>query len=365
MNRTDIARHRLHRQHLLHPIAATPQEIVSWFGAVQSQEYPGGKWALAQRIRGVTDATIEQAFTNGEILRTHVLRPTWHFVAPADIRWMLKLTAPRVNSAVISYYRANELDDALFARCNTLMGEALAGGKHLTKVALRQVLGNAGIVADMTRLAFILLRAELDGVVVSGARQGNQQTYALLEERVPPAPELSREEALAALTLRYFTSHGPATLKDYRWWSGLTMGEVREGMELVKSELSEAIVEGQSYWFREAVIPARNDSPTVYLLPCYDEYLVGYASADRHIVREAGYTEPLAGWGDWGNIINFHTIALNEKVIGSWKPTTKKQTLTITPTFFREILEREMTVYHAAVRRYGEYLGVEVQGIEN
>lgn len=228
MNLSDIVWHRLYQQQLSHPTFTTPQEVVSWLGAVQSQDYGGGKWAVAQRTRWLTSTAVDEAFARGEILRTHVLRPTWHFVTPQDLRWMLTLTAPRINRAMGHYYRQNELDDALFARCNALFAEALVG-KQLTKAELGQILATAGIVADMGRLGLILLRAELDKVVVSGAWQGKQQTFALFDERVPLTPERNRDESLADLTLRYFTSHGPATLKDYSLVVGVDDGGCQKG----------------------------------------------------------------------------------------------------------------------------------------
>lgn len=349
MNLNDIAVHRLYHQRLSHPSVATPQEMVAWFGAVQSQDYAGGKWAVAQRMIGATDDTIEAAFNRGEILRTHLLRPTWHFVTPADIRWMLRLTAPHVNRAVASYYRQNELDDSYFARCNRLFEKALAGGNHLTKTALGQLLADAGIVADKGRLGFILMRAELDGVLCSGARQGKNQTFALLEEWVAPAPELSREESLAALALRYFTSHGPATLKDYRWWSGLPMGDAKAGIAMVKGELAEITIGEQHYWFREATIPPGEPTPTIYLLPNYDEYLVAYTD------RTASYNPESRPSGDTlENVIFAHTIVLDGQVVGTWKTNAPKQTLT--PTFFRTLSALEMEAYESAVEKYRNYL---------
>lgn len=354
MTLSDIVSHRLYQQYLSRPTFTSPQEVVSWMGAVQAQDYGGGKWAVAQRTRWLTSTAVDEAFAKGELLRTHVLRPTWHFVTPQDLRWMLALTAPRINRAMGHYYRQNELDDVLFARCNALFAKALVG-KQLTKAELGQVLATAGIVADMGRLGLILLRAELDQVVVSGAWQGKQQTFALFEERVPAAPERKRDESLADLALRYFTSHGPATLKDFSWWSGLTMGDARNGVELVKAQLTEAVIEEQSYWFREATISPPSATPMVHLLPNYDEYLVAY------VERTAPYPQELQAHPNAPeNVLFVHTILINGQVVGTWKATIKKQAVMIQPTFLRDLSDKEMEAYHAAVGRYGAYLGVEV-----
>ncbi len=198
-----IAGRRLANQRLSSAGLESPEDVVSWLGAVQAQDYYGAKWALALRMREGADDVIEDAFTSGAILRTHVLRPTWHFVAPADIRWMLALTAPRVNATIGSYYRKLELDAAVFRQSNTALARALRGGRQLTRDALRQAVRRAGVAADDgMRFGFILLRAELDAVICSGPRAGKQFTYALLDERVAAAKAITRDEALARLTQR-------------------------------------------------------------------------------------------------------------------------------------------------------------------
>src|SRR5438046_754748 len=204
----DIAHQRLHNQHITRRTLETPQALVEWLGAVQAQDYAAAKWALGLRLQGVMDEDIEQAFTNGAILRTHVMRPTWHFVSPADIRWLLALTAPRVHAANAHYNRKLELDDAVFKCTHTVLANALQGGKQLTRDELASALQQAGIAMEgEQRVTYIIMRAELDGIICSGARRGKQFTYALLAERAPQARSLDRDEALAELTMRYFTSH--------------------------------------------------------------------------------------------------------------------------------------------------------------
>src|SRR5213078_2598445 len=240
------------------------------------------KWALGLRLQGVTDDDIEQAFTAGAILRTHVMRPTWHFVSPADVRWLLALTAPRVHAASAYYNRKLELDDAVFRYTNAVLANALQGEKQLTRDELASALQQAGIVTEgEQRVTHIMMRAELDGIICSGARRGKQFTYALLAERAPQARTLARDEALAELTMRYFTSHGPATVQDFVWWSGLTVADARAGIESLKSQLVQEVIDGQIYWFSASTPPAKVSSST-YLLPYFDEYTVGYT--DRSAV---------------------------------------------------------------------------------
>ncbi|HEU4794889.1 MAG TPA: winged helix DNA-binding domain-containing protein, partial [Pyrinomonadaceae bacterium] len=195
-----IVSERLHNQKLSSSTFQRPVEVVRWMGAVQAQDFHGAKWALALRMRATTDQAIQDAYNNGEILRTHLLRPTWHFVAPEDIRWLLELTGPRVNLKCGSGYRMFELDAAVFKKSHRAITNALKGGKQLTRSDLKAVLNRAGVAADNgIRLGHILIRAELDRVICSGPRKGNQFTYALFEERVPPGKSFTRDEALAEL----------------------------------------------------------------------------------------------------------------------------------------------------------------------
>ena len=210
MTRPDIARRRLINQGLVKPTLKTASEVVARLGAVQAQDYGGSKWGITQRTDRLTDAQIEKEIDDGKIIRTHVLRPTWHFVAAADIGWMLTLSAPRVHAANAYWYRWLEVDDAVARRSRTVLTKALRDGKHLTRSELGQALTKARIqVTSPVRLACIVMRAELDGVICSGARRGKQFTYALLEERVARSTALEREAALFELARRYFTTRGP------------------------------------------------------------------------------------------------------------------------------------------------------------
>jgi len=228
----DITRTRLRNQRLSGGRFQTPQDVVRWLGAVQAQDYGGAKWALGLRMQRARDADIEAAFSDGRILRTHVMRPTWHFVAPEDIRWMLALTAPRVSAAMAPYNRRLELDATVFRRSQRAMVRALRGGRQLTRQELKVVLVQAGVHADgVQRLAHIVMQAELDAVICSGPRRGKQFTYALLDERVPMVRVRSRDDSLTELARRYFTSHGPAQLHDFAWWSGLSIADARAGLD--------------------------------------------------------------------------------------------------------------------------------------
>src|SRR5687768_6475670 len=248
----DLALRRLANQRLVSQRFASPAEVVRQLGAVQSQDYAGGKWGVAQRTGGASDAEVERALSDGAIVRTHVLRPTWHFVAAEDIRWMLALTAPRVRATMLTYDRHLGLDDAVFARSAAVITRELAGGRHRTRAQLGEALNREKIDSGVgQRMAHLMMRAELDGLVCSGVRDGMQSTYALLEERVPPVPPMHRDEAMHELAMRYFRTRGPATVHDFSWWSGLKMGDARRAIELAGASLAHELLDGRTFWFTE------------------------------------------------------------------------------------------------------------------
>ncbi len=347
----EIARQRLSNHHIAGTRFSTPAEVVQWLCAVQAQDYTAAKWAIGQRTRAVTDAGVEQAFAVGAILRTHVLRPTWHFVTAADIRWMLELTAPRVRAATEPYNRRHELDAALFKRSNAVLAKALRGGKQLTRVELASILSQAGIATDdLLRLMLIMMRAELDGIVCSGAPRGKQQTYALLDERAPKHRALARDEALAELARRYFAGHGPATLQDYAWWSGLTIADARSGLAMVQSAFAHEEVNGKTYWLYPSRT-AKDKTLAAYLLPNFDEYMVGYTH------RGASYDQAHDDKLDArGSILATHTIVIDGEIVGAWKRTFRKNALVFTTKPFRKLTSAETRATSAAATRYGKFL---------
>ncbi len=350
MTLTDIAQQRLATQRLTQQPFATPEEVVSWLGCVQSQEYAGAKWSLGMRMQNATEAAIDEAFNEGRILRTHIMRPTWHFVTPDDIRWILELTAPRVNALNASYYRQQELDEALFVRSNDIIVKALEGGKQLTRAELGVVLAQSGIVTDAMRLGFIMHRAELDAIVCSGGRRGKQFTYALLNERAPHAKSLPRDEALAELTRRYYTGHGPATVHDFVWWSGLTIADAKAGIQMVGSQLAHEVIDGKTYWFSASITPSAEPSEKAFLLPTFDEFLVGFDAFDKARTGGRGFSDSAS--------YSMSPLVFAGKVIGSWKRTFKKKSVVIELQPFEPLTAAEMDTFTIATQRYGEFHGM-------
>jgi hypothetical protein len=355
MKNFDIALQRLKNQRLSSPDFKRAAEVVHWLGAVQAQDYYGAKWALALRMHAATDEAIERAFAAGEILRTHVMRPTWHFVTPVDIRWLLNLTAPRVNAASSYSYRKLELDEAVFKRTNKAIAKALQGGRQSTREALRAVVRRTGVSTDdLQRFNNILFRAELDAVICSGARQGKQFTYALFDERVPETKPRSRDESLADLTRRYFTSHGPAALPDFVWWSGLTVKDAKSGIDMIQGDLSKEVIDGKSYWSSASALLVKRPSRVAHLLPSFDEYLVSYKDRSAAVAANTS-KEPSRG----NNMIG-QAIVIDGRVAGSWKRSLKEESVLITLNYFAPVSKAEKQLVANAADRYGTFLGLTV-----
>ncbi len=350
----DIPHLRLRNQGISSAQFDRPEAVVQWLGAVQAQDYPAAKWALALRMQDATQAALDQAFDEGALLRIHLMRPTWHFVTPADIRWMLALTAPRVKASLRTTYRSLELDEALIARSQAALAAALQGDRQLTRVELADVLQRAGIDTTGLRLNHLMMRAELDGVVCSGRQRGKQHTYALLEERAPRARGLDHEAALAELTRRYFTSHGPATLKDYTWWSGLTSTDARAGLSMLASQLEQETFAGQTYWLANASPPVREQA--LYLLPNYDEYVVGYT--DRKAIFDPGFTEHLDARA---NPLFQYNLVIDGQIAGTWKRTLKKNTVFVAANPFKPLSASQENALLEAEQRYATYLGLKLE----
>jgi hypothetical protein len=353
----DIPRLRLANQHLVSPTATDPVEVVRRLGAVQSQDYAGGKWGVGMRTNGLTDADVERALTDGSIVRTHVLRPTWHFLAAADARWILALTAPRVQMANANPYRNTELTPALLRKSEKVITKALSGGKHLTRSELGEILSRAGIdVSNLLRLSYVMMNAELNALIASGPRRGKQFTYALLDERVPETKPLERDEALAELARRYFATRGPATVHDFAWWSGLTIADSREAIALLESALVSEQVGEKTYWLAYDSGPPAAGKNLVHLLPNYDEYFIGFRdrSAMADVVKEFSL---LPGDPRFAS----HILVHDGQFIGGWKRAIKPKAVSVDVLLLSKLTVAARKALLATAKQYGAYLGLPVE----
>jgi hypothetical protein len=354
MDLLEIRQHRLFNQRISHPFDGKPEEVVRWLGAVQAQDYAGAKWSLGLRLQGASDLDVGTAFNEGSILRTHMLRPTWHFVHPEDIRWMLSLTGPRVHAVNGHRYRALELDSGNFKRSQEILIRSLKGGKHLTRKELGEAFQVGGIPSpEGQRLAYLLMHAELEGLVCSGPRRGKQFTYALLDERVPPGKSFSREEALVKLAERYFASRGPARVHDFAKWSGLTVADARLGLEGVKDRLQMDCLEDQEYWFPPALPQKLAEKPAAHLLSIYDEYVSGYKGWELFADEKDG--KELAGLGNGLNYI----IVIDGQVIGWWRREIGKDLVKLETYPLRTLKKAEKKSIAIMAVKYGKFLGLE------
>jgi hypothetical protein len=348
----NIPNHRLYQQKITHQTPTTAQSIVAHMGAIQAQDFAMSKWAVGIRLPHAKEDQIETALDAGELVRTHVLRPTWHLVSGQDVRWMLALSCKQIKAASASRDRELGLDAFLYQKANELIVKVLEGGKHMTREEVMLALEAGGISTNPSRAVHFMVNAEVDGLVCNGGMRGKEQTYALLDEKVPQAPMLHREEAIPTLALRYFTSHGPATLADFHWWSGLSMPDARTGLEQVKKQLAHDNWADKTYWFSESEVPPPTEK--VFFLPAFDEYTVSYK--DRSAVfAPQWHKEAITSNGIFKPI-----IIVDGQVRGIWKRTVQKNKVIIEPTFFDPSDALPLPVMQAATRRFGLFLGLDV-----
>jgi hypothetical protein len=327
MNLSEISNYRLINQKIAGSEFYSAKELISWMGAMQAQDFAMAKWALGLRFLNSTEDAIEFAINKAEIVRTHVLRPTWHFVAAEDIRWMLELTAPRIKSSLKSRHKALEITETVHAKSEKIILNALSEGKSLTREELSAEFAKAKISTNENRLSHMLLSAELNGLICSGPMKARKTTYALLADRVPGKNNFTRDESLAELAKRYFSSHGPATLPDFAWWSGLSATDARKALDFIKPHLISIKTGAKEYWHTATPINIDNKKTGIHLLPAYDEFLISYTDRsealaltdNKKVISDNGIFRPV--------------ITINGQVTGIWKATRKDETIRIEINF--------------------------------
>ena len=344
-----IVRRRLHEQRLTGTPFATAAEAVAYSGAVQAQEYAEALWSLAMRTRDHDAAAVAAACDRGEILRTHVLRPTWHFVAAADLRWMLRLTAARIIAKDAGRMRALGLDDGTLAAIHEQLAATLADGEPRTRAELATALQAAGIDTSGQRIAHAVLHAELSGVLCSGPRRGAHHTYVPFDGRVPPAPDRSREDDVAELVLRYFTSHGPATVRDFAWWSGLTIADAKAGVAAAGERLQIASDEHGTAWIAAASTSAGAPPERcgAHLLGTYDETVVAYRD-----LRTVGAD------GGPATVLHQRPIIIDGRFAGTWKRRLGPREVVVELALLAPPGREQRAALHAAADRFGAFAGL-------
>lgn len=344
---------RLHNQQILASKCQTPEAVVTQLGALQAQDYPGALWSIGLRHPGAMMADIEKAIMEKKIVRTWPMRGTLHFVTAKDIRWMLALLTPRVIAGTASRQKNLNLNDTIFAQCKQIFTKALRGGKCLTRENLLATLEREKVSTGGQRGYHILWRLAQEGLICFGPAQGKKQTFVLLDEWLPPTKSLTRAAALAKLAEKYFTGHGPATMADFCWWSGLTVGDAKAGIMGARKTVSKETINDQDYWFSSTVKNVPKLSGAVYLLPGFDEYLLGYR--DRSAVLDEEHAEKICpGFNDMFS----PTIIVGGRVVGTWKKTIKKKAIVITPTFFGKVSASDKQAIGETAKQYEQFLGI-------
>jgi len=351
MNSSDISTLRLHNQQITATKFKTAKELVGWMGAMQAQDYNQAKWAIGARLPHLTENQIESAFNQGEIFRTHLMRPTWHFVSADDIYWILELTAKQIKSTMKARNRDLGLTEAVLGKSQEVLVKALDGNHSLTREEISFHLNQEGISTDENRLSHILMEAEIDGILCSGGIQGKKQAYALLDERVPVKKTMSKEEALALLAKKYFTSHGPATLPDFTWWSGLPVTDARKALEMNKSALISETFGTDTYWFADSIKLPSSPPDSVYLLPAFDEYLISYKNRGAMITADH-HTKAISNNGIFRPV-----VVVNGQISGLWKRTIKNETVIIELDHFRPHNPAEKRLIKKAAETFGHFSG--------
>jgi len=343
-----LAARRIYNQHIYNPQFSKPEDVVKHMVAMQAQDYAGAKWAVALRMPDTSEDVIEQAITDGKILRTHLLRPTWHFVSPQDIRWLLTLTAPRIHAINAPFYRKFGFTDASFNKTNELLAKALQGNKQLSRPEVLDLLKQASIATDDIRFTIILMRAELDQVICSGARIGKQFSYALLDDIASVSPALTHDEALTKLAVAYFNSRGPATVHDFANWSGLTITDAGVGLENVKEQLINEVIDGHSYWMPNNMTEIPSPKSKAYLLPAFDEFAIAYK--DRDALVNPKYLKQAR------HVIFDPAIVVDNQVVGTWKRTLKAKSVDISLNLFGPLNKTQEKAVETAVSSYRKFL---------
>ena len=353
MTDTDIARQRLVSQRIEGERFEKPEEVVRWLGAIQAQDYPQALWAIGLRLRSATVADVERAIAEGKILRTWPMRGTLHFVPPEDARWMLELSASRILARDGRRLGQLGLDKEIMERCKELFHEALRGNRSLSRPEMMRLLEEAGIGTQGQRGYHILWYLSQAGLICPGPMQDKQQTFVLLDEWVPRSRELSREDSLAELAGRYFASHGPATVHDFAWWSGLTVTETRSSLEAATPELISEQLDGKEYWMTsDAPRHTGHDESSVHLLPAFDEYLLGYRDRTAVLAREDA-SKIVPG----GNGVFRPTVVVGGRVVGTWKRRLRKNAIDLTLDPFTPPGDWEERALGAA-RSYSAFVGL-------
>jgi len=359
MKLSDIANLRLSNQQIISSNFKAAKEVVDWMGAMQAQDYNMTKFAVGIRSNNLTDQSVESAVSKGEIIRIHILRPTWHFVSPENIYWMLELTSSRIKAFMKSRNKILGLTEEILKKSNKLIERAIYRRGHLTREELISVLEKSKIVTGRNRASHIFINAELEELICSGEIKNKKQTYALLKERVPKINSFNRDESLEKLVQKYFSSHGPATIKDFAWWSGLNASDSKRALDMVKSNLVSETIGEQTFWFTKNTSLSTLKSNKVYLLPAFDEFIIAYT--DRTAALNSDHLKKTV----IRNGMFMPVIVINGQVAGLWKRTIKKDEVFVETDYFRSIRKSEEKLIREQFEKFASFLNKNLIALKN
>jgi Winged helix DNA-binding domain len=351
----DIASQRLLNQRIASPTHNTSSDVVASLAGVQAQDYSGALWAIGLRLQEATEAGIKKAIADRTIIRTWAMRGTLHFVAASDARWILELLAPRMIAKSLGRNRQLELTGAIFARIEKVLVKALQGGRNLTRDAAYELLERARISTAGQRGIHILWHLAQQRVICFGAHAEKQPTFVLLDEWLPPTKKREHDEALAELARRYFSSHGPATLRDFVWWSGLKVSDAKAGLGMISPHLVQRAVGGTVYWMSDAATASRRVAAAVNLLPSFDQFLIGYK--DRSASLDPRHAHKIT---PGGNGMMMQAVLNHGRVVGTWKRAFKRNAVAVTASFFASPKKDETRAFARAAEWYSRFLGVPI-----
>jgi len=351
----NISTLRSFNQQITNPKFKSANEIASCMGALQAQDYAMSKWALGIRLQNSTEAAINMEFNSGNIIRTHLLRPTWHIVSSKDIYWISSLTAPRIKASLKFRDKQLGLTDIIYHKCHRILEKSLRDSNHQTREALILELKKSKIDVEENRASHIFLRAELDGIICSGKQKEGKPTYAILEEWVPEHNKTHREEALKELAKRYFTSRGPALIQDFTWWSGLSLRDVKLALDFNKGCLISEVIQNQTYWMADTYSEPTPDSAEIYFLPAFDEFLISYRDRTASLLLV-----------DNKKVISvngiFYPIVMKcGQVIGSWKRNIRNNHVLFTKNLFKSGTSDQDINFLRSINRYSNFIGKTIE----
>lgn len=349
MTPSEIILNRLINQQIATPVYTSPKDLTNWMGALQAQDYNMVKWAIGMRLKDCNENTVQDAINKGELIRTHVLRPTWHFVSSDDVYWMLALNAEKIKSSMRARHNFLGLNPEIIKKSQSKIIKMLEEVDFLERDEIINRLFETKIVSDTHQVYHILTFSELDGLICSGPEINNKPTFTLLEKRVPVKIKYTREESIALLTKKYFQSHGPATIKDFVWWSGLNNTEAKKGIEMNKPEIK-FVTEGMdNYWYFAENSDTGIDNYQIYLLPAFDEFIISYRER-KFIIADDNYSKLISNNGIFRPVIIF-----KRQAIGTWKRTVRKKTKEIDLLLFENTMKLSAKSLRQSLKKYQEY----------